>query len=74
MPKKDRRQYARSVWDARHPLWKILQGVVGLALLAYAGEHIGLGEHVGTTVDTADVAGAGGLALAARLVYSMVRG
>jgi hypothetical protein len=71
-PRKDRRQHVRSLWDARHPLWTVLQGVIALGLVLVAGDHLEIGAHHGG-VDGSDVAGLSGMALAGKLAWQFFK-
>lgn len=72
----NRRRRPRHWWeDARHPIWKVAQGIVsigGLVVLAYHGAEGAHGSGFG--IDLSDAAGLGGAALAGKMAWQAWRG
>lgn len=56
-----------------HPVWKLAQGLVSIGLVLVLVTHGLDGAHQGG-LDGTDIAGAGGAALGARLVWAWIRG
>lgn len=56
-----------------HPIWKVAQGLVSIGLVLVLVTHGLEGAHQGG-LDGADMAGAGGAALGARLIWGWIRG
>lgn len=61
--------------DAKHPIWKVAQGLIALAMLivgSYHGIELADGQHA-ARVDLGDVTGLGGLGVTGKLLWDYFR-
>lgn len=60
-----------SVWNPRHPVWKLAQMAGAIVVLTLAVAHSYLSHHGG--VDSTDVVGSGGALWALRIAASFFK-